>query len=156
MPTQPIKDPIINVGDKYFRRSLCAYTKRFRSLNPEKKTIIAVGVYAEDGRQLVFEKFLDEDEQQQWLDRLNATIFESSGPENLVKLPDGTFVLDRLIKFGDQHPVGRGHAIVLSDKDPTLQSNGKKDMPLITVLVESKEVALHFLESLAKRLNNAN
>ena len=132
-----------------------ACAKRYRPLYEGNKTVIAVGIYAEDGRQLIYRKFTTEEEQQQWLDRLNAAICELGIPKNLVMLPDGTFIREELIEYGAHHAVGRGHTIEIYNRISSRRPDGKKDKPLVTVLVGSKEEAVNFLKALAERLNAA-
>ena len=153
MDTPSVNNPMISVDNKCFRLNLFALAKRYRPLYEGKTTAVAVGVYAEDGRQLVYQNFANEDEQQQWLDRLNAAISEFGVPEGLVMLPDGAFVLEKLIKSGRRRPVGRGCAVELYGYKPSKYDHGMQDKPLVTVLVESTKVADNYLTDLTKRLN---
>lgn len=155
MSSLSVSDPIINVENTVIRLNLLAYAKRYRSLYEGNKTVIAVGIYAEDGRQLIYRKFATEEEQQQWLDRLNAAICELGIPKNLVMLPDGTFIREELIEYGSHHAVDRGHTVEIYNRIPSRRPDGKKDKPLVTALVGSKEEAVNFLKALAERLNAA-
>ncbi len=141
-----------------FEEILCGiemlgYAKIYRRLYENSKSVIAVSIMTAENQTLINRKFSTEDEQQQWLERFNAAICECGVPDNLILIPDGSFIQAGLIKYVKQRSVGLGHTIELYDHVPPKGSRDPKDKPLVTALFESKETAIEFFNHLAARLN---
>ncbi len=131
------------------------YAKAYRRLYENSKSVIAVSVLTAEHQTLINRKFSTEEEQQQWLEQFNAAIRECGVPEDFITLPDGTFIIEKLVTYAEYRLVGRRHTIELYDHIPSKRPDGKKDKPLVTALVESREAATDFLNYLAARLNKA-
>lgn len=130
-----------------------AYLIPYQPLYSKGKKIFAAAVCAENGQRLLKKEFANKEEMQQWIALLNNVIHECGVPKDLVILPNGSFIRERLIKHGAHRAVDFGHTIELYDHIPSLRSDGKKGKPLVTALVETEEEAINFLKTLSERLN---
>lgn len=149
-------DPMIEIDDNQYQRcSNVGFGKQFYNLSLKKNSVIAAGVYDPECKQLVYKKFSSEDERRAWMDQLNAKICEFGVPDNFVTLPDGSFILGSLIKSGAIGKTALGTTVELYGYRPSQYDLDMKEKPILTALVESREVAHDFLKSLAKRLNKA-
>jgi hypothetical protein len=153
MNTTAKKNPMFTFEGTMTELENIAYLKPYQSLYSRGKKIFAAAVCAENGQGLLRKEFADKEEMQQWISLLNNVIHECGVPNDLVILTDGSFIRERLIKHGAHRAVDFGHTIELYDHIPSLRSDGKKDKPLLTALVETKEEAISFLKDLTERLN---
>lgn len=153
MNTTAQKTPMFIFEGTMTKLENIAYLKPYQSLYSKGKKIFAVAVCAANGQGLLRKNFTNKEEMQQWISNLNNVIHEYGVPNDLVILPDGSFIREGLIKHGAHRAVDFGHTIELYDHIPSLRSDGTKDKPLVTALVETEEEAINFLKALSERLN---
>lgn len=133
------------IGSRLIDLDLIAYVRRFRPLNHDSQSQYGVGLYAIDHRQLSYEQFPDEEQQQLFLDNLRSELNERGLLERFADLTEGSLILPSLIKWADNGSVGRGHVVRLYGTD--------SEESLVTCLLDSKAASMDLLKTLARLLS---